>query len=75
MMMAVLLFGMFTGLGQAQTSESITFDKGKTSTVISGQIEADGWKSYVLAAKSGQTLSATIIARDCLSVDEGGGKD
>lgn len=72
LMMAVLLLGMFlAGFVQAQTSESITFDKGKTSTTISGQIEVDGWKSYVLAAKSGQTLSATIIAPSCISLGEG----
>ena len=70
-MMGVLLFGMFF-LVQAQTSESITFEKGKTSTAIAGQIEVDGWKSYVFGAKSGQTLSATIMAPTCVSL--GGGK-
>ncbi len=49
----------------AQTATRVRFGKGKTSTTVTGKISGNGGiRTFVLGAKSGQTLSATVSSRN-----------
>jgi hypothetical protein len=42
----------------------IRFARGRTSTTVSSTLRGMGERSYVLAARSGQTLSANVSSRN-----------
>jgi len=58
MLVLMLLGVMLTTDSLAQTR--IRFARGRTSASVSGTISADGARTYVLGARRGQTLSATL---------------
>ncbi|MFN2502024.1 MAG: hypothetical protein ABR530_08435 [Pyrinomonadaceae bacterium] len=69
---AGIVFGVFTLAVDVAAQSRIRFPIGRTSTSTSGTISPSGAKSFVLGARYGQFLSANVSSRDdCINFSNG----
>lgn len=55
----------------AQTETRVRFRKGRTSTTVTGRIAGGAFRVFVLSARAGQSLSATVSSRSGNVIMEG----
>lgn len=71
--LAVVCLALFGVAVDALSQTRIRFARGRTSATVSGQIGGGAQRTYILAARRGQTFSGNISSRNgCVKFTEGG---